>query len=226
VFRAKALANFELVKLGKVLKKDKEHDMHIFPSKDMSMGFLNSSKGPSQLDETKWSGSFCITDDLGYPANQKPFSLNLGLDIFEDTSAREVNHNLFTEVHMRYFDSRYPLFDEDLSSPNFGEHLVRITEEGEEVYIYRDPVAEYYWLDYSDPKIFASQTFYNDEEEGIAKPSLEELIFTKENKGKDEVISYLNYTYALDNYFESYESPKLQDFEWYKIFRSASESKN
>lgn len=226
MFRAKALANFELVKLGKTLKKDKEHDMHIFPSKAMSRGLLNSSKGPSQLDETKWSGSFCTTDDLGYPANQKPFSLKLGFDIFEDTSAREVNHNLFTEVYMRYFDNRYPLFNEDLSSPNFGEHLVRINEEGEEVFVYREPVAEYYWLDYSGAQIFASQTFYNDEEEGVAKPRLEDLFFTKDIEGKNEVISHIKYTEVLGTYFESYTSPKLQDFKWYTIFRSASESEN
>jgi hypothetical protein len=226
VSRERALANFKLVKLGNTAKKDKKHEMHILPSKSMALGFFNSSNGPSHLDETKWNGGFCISDGLGYLANQKPFSLNFGFDIFEDTSAREVNHNLFTEVYMRYFDNRYPLFNEDLSSPNFGEHLFRINEKGEEEKVYRDPIPEYYWLDYSGAQIFASQTFYNDEEEGVAKPRLEDLFFTKDIKGKNEVISHIKYTEVLDIYFESYTSPKLQDFKWYTIFRSASESKN
>ena len=64
-------------------------------------------------------------------------------------------------MSLGYFDTHN--INEDISSPNFGERLVRITEEGQEVYVYRDPVAEYYWLDYSECKIFASQTFYNNE---------------------------------------------------------------
>jgi hypothetical protein len=222
VSRERALANFELVKLGNTAKKDKEHDMHIFPSKAISRGFLNSSKGPSHLDETKWSGSFCINDDLGYPANQKPFSLNFGFDIFDDTSALEINHQLFDKVHMRYFDNKFPLFDEDPNSPDFGEQLLRINKKGEEEKVYRDAIPEYYWLDYSGAKIFASQTFYNNEEGGVAQPLLEDLFFTKEIAGKDEVIFHIQYSEAMKDHFESFKAPELENFEWHQIFTAAS----
>jgi hypothetical protein len=213
----------ELRKEGTKIERSKELTMNFFPSRGFQYGFYHSALGSSQLNYRPRFGGYWHYSykSENYTTGSQPFSIDFTDEVYEDPTALDTVYKLFDKVYMKMMVSTLPLINMDVNSPEFGENLIEMNAAGETKLIYEDPWPEYFWLDYSDAKIIVAQTFYNDDN-GISKPYITDLFFTKVINEESQAISHLCYSDALQKYFEGYDIPKLQDFEWHQIFKAAS----
>jgi hypothetical protein len=224
VLRNESMTNYELKKKGQSVVSRK-FNMYMFPGDGLRIGYYNYEYGPIYWYINGGTRKFSAFEDGIYLSEQKPFSLNLAAELDRDSTAREENHLLFDNVYMLYLSGSVPLIEEDPNSPDFGENLIKTNALGEQEFVYDEPMPTYYWIDYSDVVIYASQNFHTEKESGVIKPYMKDLYFTKEIEGQHQLVSHIEYSEEVDKYFESHLPPRLQDFEWYQIFKTASKDK-
>ena len=142
------------------------------------------------------------------------YSEDLSEKLYLDSNFRPKLHSLFEKVHYNYSYGTTPLMNEDPNSAGFGELLIVRDEGGLEHYVYDDPEAEYFWIDYSNAKIYAEEE-YELETDGTSVSKVNDLYFTTEIDGVRQVVSHLNMSPELYDFFKTHEPLKLHETAWY-----------
>lgn len=222
VMRDEAMVKFDLISEGEEVYNIKDLTTHVFPSNEIRQGHFISTGGARFVKENRYMKGYPFFYNEEFIESLRPFSIDFGTKVLANIGTNKEDNSMFDMVYVNVVTSTIHLVEEDPNSPNFGEYLITVNAEGQESYVFPEPMPIYYWVDYSGAKIFASQTFYNNEEGGVAQPLLEDLFFTKEIAGKDEVIFHIQYSEAMKDHFESFKAPELENFEWHQIFTAAS----
>lgn len=204
VLRNEALKQHKLYDGSKFSKWTYDLKLHQFPADAIQFGFFNWSEPPASMGQWEKEREVFYVDYISeIGAGLYPFELNLGSGIVSDTSGRAQLLASFEGVYSDFEISDTPLIDRDPNSPNFGNELMTLNEDGTLSYQYPDPKEVFFWMDYTDPKIFVKESFHTTEDGTVV--TTDAVYFTIEVNGKDEVISVIPFRESIQEFFGDYK---------------------
>lgn len=161
-----------------------------------------------------------------FKMNYMPFQFSYGEGLVADSNSRLSIEGNFDSVNSHWHFYSEPFYEMDPDAYNFGEPIVRQTEEGILEYVYEDPELYYIWLDYNDIQIFAVKQFNAEENDNGMISKIVGLIFTQtKQSGKPEIVSYMPIEGVFKQYFVTYPITQLSELPWYKVLRKEAERK-
>ena len=195
-----------------------------FPADAIRFGFFNWSDGPRDMNtweeerEIYYAGLSANVEKALYP-----FGLNLGGGVVSDTSGRAALLSTFDGVYSAYEVSDKPMIDRDPNSPNFGNEMMVENADGSTSILYPDPKEVFFWLDYTNAKVFIKESFHQGENGN--ETSVDAVYFTIEVDGTDEVISVIPFNEAVQEYFDDYKALSMEKMEFNRTLDKALNNK-
>lgn len=222
--RTEALKQKEMYDGTKFARWTYDLKLNHFPADAISFGFYNWSDAPANMDiwEKEREVYYARLNEGGEYA-MYPFGLNLGTGIVSDTTGRAALLSTFGGVYSDLEISDKPMIDRDPNSPNFGNEMMVENADGSTSILYPDPKEVFFWLDYSNAKLFVKESFHM-KEDG-SETTVDAVYFTIEVDGKDEVISVIPFRESIQGYFTDYEVLSVEKMEFNKTLNKALNNK-
>ncbi len=224
VMRKEALKQKEMYDGSKFARWRYDLKQNYFPADGILFGFYSWGKMPVNME--KWEAE----RDVMYPRlsskaedAQYPFGLHLGSGIVQDTAGRAALLAGFDEVHSDFEVSDKPLIDNDPNSPTFGLASIVVNPDGSESVQYPAPKEVFFWLEYSNAKMFVKESFHS--VDNTSETTVDAIYFTTKVDGQEEVISVMPFRESFQEYFVDHEKLTLNEMSFYKTLVKAFKNK-
>lgn len=112
----------------------------------------------------------------------------------------------FDPVVYTYYQSEYPLIDEDPDSPNFGNYITKEDENGDVLLLYPAPDIDFQWLGFK-PRLYWGGVFNDREPFGITP----DWMFLVETDGTEQ---HLVGIHSLNGYWSDLVSKSIVQYNW------------
>ena len=148
-----------------------------------------------------------------------PFGFTFGKKLNNNPDYSKKLESQFKEIVSIAIESDYPLIDIDPDSPNFGNALIIVQQDGTMEFVYPEPIISYLWCEYDNILLYAVEEFIVDTNTNEMKTNIVGICFTqKAENGKPEIVSLVRIDDRFLYFFEQYPEEKLNLQEWNNIF--------